>query len=139
MASSPRSPTPLQRRQLDGVDDIQMESFLLTYDGRRPLRTRPRRLLIPLFAWAVSILLLFSQRALLSKYIQPYRALPAHRPSISQNIVSPTGFPVTPTVDAEDVVEPVVFALLMHSEVSAKEGAILLKVKSLTWMDTEPL
>jgi hypothetical protein len=131
MASSPHSSTSLQRRLLDSAGDVQMASFLLAHDGQRPLRTRPRRLLILLFAAAVATLLLLSQRPLLSGYVQPYRASPSSRPAISQNVV-------TPTVAIEHAVEPVVFALIMHSEVSAKEGAILLKVRSLAWIDIEP-
>jgi hypothetical protein len=129
--STPPSPTPLLRQPLDNTDDIQMAPLPSTYDGRRPFRTRPRRLLALLFAAAlVTTLLLFSQRPFLSENIEPHRAFFAPRPSISlQNTVPLTGSPAVPTAVVEHVaVEPVIFALLMHSEVSAKEGAILLKV-----------
>jgi len=96
-------------------------------------------LLVLLFAAAVTTLLLFSQRPFLSENTKPHQAFFAPPPSISpQNTVPPTGSPAVPTVAVEHAVEPVIFALLMHSEVSAKEGAILLKVKSMTWMDIEP-
>jgi hypothetical protein len=135
MASSPRSPTP---PPIDAVDDVSMTSLLLACGGRRPLRTRPRRLLALLFAAAVALLFLFSKYPLLSEQIQTYRAFVTSRPSTSQKIVSPLGSHVVPLVVVEHAVEPVVFALLMHSEVSAKEGAVLLKVESLTSNDLEP-
>jgi hypothetical protein len=119
-----------------------MASFLLplAHDDQRPLCTRLSQLLILLVAAAVATVLLVSQRPLLSGRVQPYRVSPpsSSRPAISQNVVTPTASSIVPTVSIEHAVGPVVFALLMHSEVSAKEGAILLKVRSLAWLDIEP-
>lgn len=140
MASSPRSFTPLRPRQSDSLDDVQVTSLLLTSDGRRPFRARPRRLMILLFATAVATLVLFSQRPLISEYFQPYQDSLIPRPLIpSKDSATPTATPVMQTEVAEHPVEPVVFALLMYSETSAKEGAILLKVMSLTQIDIEAI
>jgi len=86
-------------------DDVQATSM---YDGRRAVRTRPRRLMFLLFAAALALIILFSRHTLLA---EPTGAeLGLHSPSSPQNM------------------EPVVFALIMFGESSATEGAILLKV-----------
>ena len=119
MSSSPYSPTPLKPLQLDGLDDIPETPSLLMYDGRLPFRVRPRHLMILLFTAVVAILVLFS---LLSE------SSPDQPTSVSpQNAVTITS----------STVEPVVFALIMYSGNSAREGAILLKVTSLTRIDIE--
>lgn len=81
--------------------------------------------MILLFATTVAILVLFSQRPLLSEYELVSRPLTTKKGS-----ASPTATSVMQTEVVERPVEPVVFALIMYSESSAKEGAILLKVKS---------
>jgi hypothetical protein len=82
------------------------------YDGRLAVRTRPRRLMFLLFAAAVATIILFSRHPLLA---EPMAAsLGLHSSSLAQN----------------SALEPVVFALIMFSEASATEGAILLKVSS---------
>ena len=82
------------------------------FDGRLAARM-PRRLMFLLVAVAFATVILFSRRPLLA---EPTGAsLDLHSPSLPQN---------TP-------LEPVVFALIIVSEDSAKEGAILLKVSSL--------
>jgi len=139
MSSSPSSFTPLRSRQSDSLDDVQATSFLLTSDGRRPFRARPRRLMMLLFAAAVATLVLFSQRSLISEYFQPYQASLIPHPLIPPSSAAPTATPVMQTEVVERPVEPVVFALLMYSETSAKEGAILLKVLSLTQIDIETI
>ena len=79
------------------------------YDGRLAVRTRPRRLMFLLFAAAFITIILFSRNPL------PMGAsLGFHLSSPPQN----------------GAMEPVVFALIMFSESSATEGAILLKVSS---------
>ena len=137
MTTSPRPFTPLRPRRSDDFDDVQVTSFPLTSDGRWPFRIRPLRLMILLFAAAAATLVLFSQHPLLSGYTHPYQVSLVPRPSTAlQNSAT------TPTVQTEDLkrpVEPVVFALLMYSETSAKEGAILLKVTFLTQIDVETM
>lgn len=93
-------------------------------DGRLAVRTRPRRLMFLLFAAALATIILFSRHSLLT---EPMGAtLGLNSPSSPQNTA----------------VEPVVFALIMFSESSAMEGAILLKVKlflstlSCVWLTT---
>jgi hypothetical protein len=137
-SSSPRSFTPVRPRQPDSLDDVLVTSLLLTSDGRRPFRTRPlRRLVTLLFAAAVATLVLFSQRPLLSEYSQP-ELVP--RPlTTEKGSALPTATSVMQTEVVERPVEPVIFALLMYSETSAKEGAILLKVTSLTQIDIETI
>jgi len=137
MSSYPRSFTPLRLGQPDSLDDVQATSFLLTSDSRQPFRRRPLHLMILLFAVAVATLVLFSQRPLLSEYAQP-GLFP--RPLNPKKGSAPsTATPVMQTEVVERPVEPVVFALLMYSETSAKEGAILLKVTSLTQVDIETI
>ena len=70
-----------------------------------------------LFAAAVAILVLFSQRPLLSESSRNPRP-----PFSLENGAAPDSSTAVQTV------EPVVFALIMYSEGSAREGAILLKV-----------
>ena len=107
--SSPCSLTPLQPLQLDSLDDVQKTPFSLLYDGRLPFRVRPRQMIL-LFAVAIATLVLFSQLCLFSESPLDYRP------------------PVSSPFAAVQVTEPVVFALIMYSENSAREGAILLKV-----------
>jgi hypothetical protein len=80
------------------------------YDGRLAVRTRPRRLMFLLFAAAFATIVLFSRHSFLTEPIGA--SLGFHSSSPPQNIA----------------MEPVVFALIMFSESSATEGAILLKV-----------
>ena len=79
------------------------------YDGRLAVRTRPRRLMFLLFAAAFATFVLFSRHSFLT---EPIGASLGFHSSSPQNIA----------------MEPVVFALIMFSESSATEGAILLKV-----------
>lgn len=137
MSSSPRSFTPLRPRRPDGLDDVQMTSFLLTSDGRWPFRIRPLRLMILLFAAAATTLVLFSQHPLLSGYTHPYQVSLVPRPSTP--LEDSASALTMQTEDVQRPVEPVVFALLMYSETSAKEGAILLKVTFLTHIDIETM
>ncbi len=85
------------------------------YDGRLAMRTRPpRRLMFLLFAAVFVIIILLSRHPFLA---EPMGAsLGLHSPFSSQNPASLAA------------AEPVVFALIMFSESSATEGAILLKV-----------
>lgn len=82
----------------------------------------PRRLIVFLFVAAVAIIALFSERHHLES--PPYPGLP----DSLQNAVPP---------NAIRTVEPVVITLIMYSEDSAREGAILLKVTFLTPVDVE--
>lgn len=77
------------------------------YDGRLVVRSRPRRLMFLLFAAAFATIILFSRY-----------------PSLSDPMGSSLGL-YSPSLVT---VEPVTFALIMFSESSATEGAILLKV-----------
>jgi len=98
MSSSPRSFTPLRPRQLDSLDDVQVTSFLLMSDGRRPFCARPRLLMMLLFAAAVAtILVLFSQRPFISEYFQPYQASLIPHPLIPPSPATPTATPVMQT------------------------------------------
>jgi hypothetical protein len=123
MSSSLRSPTfsDLEPLQLHSSDDVQETSFAQPYDGRRSLRTRPRRFIIFLFVAAVAIIALFSERHLSEPSFYP------GLPDSFQNAAPP---------NAIRTVEPVVITLIMYSEGAAREGAILLKVTLLTSVDT---
>jgi hypothetical protein len=109
--SSPRSLTPLQPSQFDSLDDVQNTPFSFLYDGRLPFRVRPRQMIL-LFAVAITTLILFSQRSLFLESSLDYRP------------------PVSSPFAAVQATEPVVFALIMYSEDSAREGAVLLKVSA---------
>lgn len=99
------------------------------YDGRNPLRTRPRRFMALIFAAGFAIVILLSQHPLLAEYTQSYRSsLDAHASDSPTDMITAPSSVHTVTVEVERQLEPVVFALLMFSENSAKEGAILLKV-----------
>jgi hypothetical protein len=83
-----------------------------------------------LFAIALVSVIAFSQQhPLPADYVQHYEA-----PLDPQTLFGPDTNTVTPAsppihnVVVEPPVEPVVFALIMYSEPSAKEGAVLLKV-----------
>jgi hypothetical protein len=89
-----------------GIQATQM------YDSRLPVRTRPRRFTFLLLAAALATIILFSRHSLFTSPMGT--SLGLHSPSSPQNIA----------------MEPVVFALIMFSESSATEGAILLKVSS---------
>jgi hypothetical protein len=125
MSPSLRSPSlsDLEPLQLHSSDDVQETSFALPYDGRRFLRTRPRRLIAILFVAAVAIITLFSERHLLSE------------PSLYPGL--PDSFQNAAPPNAIRTVEPVVITLIMYSEGAAKEGAILLKVPFLTSVHIE--
>ena len=81
-------------------------------DGRLAVRSRPRRLMFLLFAAAIATIILFSRH-----------------PSLAEPIGATLGLHSSFTPSQGTMVEPVVFALIMFSESSATEGAILLKVK----------
>ena len=122
--TSSRSPSPsdLEPLRRHSSDDVQETSFALPYDGRRSsFRTRPRRLLVLLFVAALAVIAVFLERYLLSEPSESplYPSLP----DTLQNVVPPS---------AIQPVEPVVITLIMYSEDSAREGAILLKVTFLT-------
>jgi hypothetical protein len=86
--------------------DGQTTPSLSVYEGRMAYRTRPRRLMLLLFAAAFVTIVLFSRH--------------------SQSYGAPLGFHSSASL--QNAASPVVFALIMFSEASAKEGAILLKV-----------
>jgi hypothetical protein len=94
--------------------------------------------MILLFA-AAAATVLFSQHPILSGYTHthPYQVSLVPRPSTPLDN-SASALTVQTEV-VERPVEPVVFALLMYSETSAKEGAILLKVTFLTHIDIETM
>lgn len=82
------------------------------YEGRLGCSTRPRQLVVLLFAVTFVTIILLSR--------QYYGALfGLYQSAPSQNALS---------VANQHSGEPVVFALIMYSESSAKEGAILMKV-----------
>jgi hypothetical protein len=77
-------------------------------------------------------IILLSQKHL---HAPPYQALhpqtqvaPASHKGLPPSTITVTAPPVVQTILVEPPVEPVVFALIMYSVSSAKEGAILLKV-----------
>jgi len=124
--SSLRSVSPLPTDSLDNVP----ASLLPKYEGRWLFR-RSRRLMLVLFAAAVTVIVLFSQHPLVAEYTQAYRnSLDAHSSTLPQATASLTAPPAThtPTVAIERPAEPIVFALIMYKEGSAKEGAVLMKV-----------
>lgn len=94
---------------MSSLRDVQVAQM---YDGRLTVRTRPRRLMFLLFAAAFVTIILFSRNPLLT---EPMGASLGFGSSSSPK---------------NSAMEPVVFALIMFSESSATEGAILLKVPS---------
>jgi len=84
------------------------------YDARLAVRKRPRRFMFLLFAAAFSTIILLSRHSLFAEHMGA-ASLGPHSPSPLQNTA----------------VEPVNFALIMFTENSANEGAILVKVKLL--------
>lgn len=93
--------------------DFQTTPSLSMYEGRLGYRTRPRRLVILLLAATFIVIVLFSRHH--------FPAEPAQSPGA---LFRPHADSLAP----HPPVEPVVFALIMYSEGSATEGAILLKV-----------
>jgi len=87
---------------------LNLLAATMMFEGRLGCSTRPRQLAVLLFS------VIFVGTILLSR--QYYGALFRLGPS-----ASPQNLNALPT-------EPVVFALIMYSESSAKEGAILMKV-----------
>ena len=85
------------------------------HDARLAVRKRPRQFMFLLFGAAFSIIILLSRY---SSFAEPMEAtsLGPHSPSPFQNTA----------------VEPVNFALIMFTENSATEGAILVKVSYLS-------
>jgi hypothetical protein len=80
------------------------------YDGRLvAVRSRPRRLMFLLFAAVLATIVLFSRH-------------------LAEPIGASLGLHSLSTSPQNTALEPVVFALIMFSESSATEGAILLKV-----------
>ena len=103
--------------------DVQTAPFLSKYDSLLPLRARPRRLMFLLFAAVFTTIILFSHLSSLVEYTDQDWLGPL-TPASPQNTVTLTA----PPIILERPVEPVVLALIMYSEASAEEGAILLKV-----------
>jgi fatty acid desaturase len=83
-----------------------------SYDGRMAFRTRPRRLMLLLFAAVFLTIVLFSRH----EPTQSYGASLGFAPQAPHDVASLARL------------HPVVFALIMYSEASAMEGAILVKV-----------
>ena len=123
-------------------DEVNTTLLRLKHEARQHLRTRPRRVIMLLFAAAfVSIIVvLFSwQHSLPIDYVQvqrykcPLDSQSLFTSDLCESLPLPTHAvttvsPSIHTVVVEPPVEPVVFALIVHSESSAKEGAVLLKV-----------
>jgi hypothetical protein len=82
------------------------------HEGRMGCSTRPRQIMALLLAVTFLAIVWFSQ--------QSYGALFGLDPSVSPQDAL--------TFANQPQAEPVVFALIMYSETSAKEGAILIKV-----------
>jgi hypothetical protein len=123
-----------QQQQPCHLDDPYMTPFLFKYGARQPFRTRPRRVIFFLFAIAFVSIILFSQHHVLVEHAQPHHASldpqTLLHDSLPPSTITVTAPPAIQTAFVEPPVEPVVFALVMYSESSAKEGAILLKVPS---------
>ena len=128
-------------------DDSQPESSLFQsswFGGRSPLRTR-RRVIFCLFVATFALIALYShwQRPPgVEKYFESCQSLDPEVPCVPEALIdSPpqhtvtitqTAHSTTKTMIVEPPVQPVVFALIMYSESSAMEGAVLLKVLSST-------
>jgi hypothetical protein len=125
-----------QQRLSNSDEEAHPTSHLLKYEGRQPFRTRFRRVMFLLCAIAIVCIVLFSKQHGYAEHA-PYQAplsptslvpkLPENLPPSTITIMAP---PSIQTLIVEPSVEPVVFALIMYSEPSAKEGAVLLKVRS---------
>lgn len=121
-------------------DDTQTSWF----GGKSLFRTR-RRLTFWLFAATFASIVLYSHwlRPLGGeKYFDSCQPLDPQIPCVPELQVDPppltvtitrTAPPTTKTVFVEPPVQPVVFALIMYSESSAKEGAVFLKVRYLAF------
>jgi len=90
-----------------------------------------------LFAVAIVCVILFSRQHNHAEYAPdraPLGPPSFFAPKLPENLppgtITMTAPPAIQTLIVEPSVEPVVFALVMYSEPSAKEGAILLKVGS---------
>lgn len=94
------------------------------YDGRLTARSLPRRLMFLLIAVASASIILFSRHPLFAE--STVASLGLHVSCPPQN----TPLLDSPNAPQNTPLEPVVFALIMVRERSAKEGAILLKVPS---------
>ena len=106
-----------------------------------PFRTRLRRVTVWLLISAFASVIFFSQYRLSKPYAQACQSfdhqiscLPGPQVDTPPLTVTATWSapPTTETVIVESLVQPVVFALIMYSESSAKEGAILLKVRPIS-------
>jgi hypothetical protein len=106
-------------------------------------RTR-RRVTFLLLAAAFASIVFYSQQTLGEKYSQACQSLvdpqitcvperQVDSPPLTVTITR-TAPPTTETVVVEPPVQPVVLSLVMYSESSAKEGAVLLKVSYLVFI-----
>jgi hypothetical protein len=110
-----------------------------SFGGKSLFRTR-RRVIIWLFAATFALIILYSywQHPLSGqKYFESCQSLDLQIPCVPETLIdSPphtvtitqTAPPTAKTMIVEPPVEPVVFALIVYSESSAMEGAVLLKV-----------
>lgn len=134
-------------------DDSQPEPSLFQsswFGGRSPLRTR-RRVIFCLFAATFALIVLYShwQQPLGGeRYFESCQSLDPQVPCVPEQLINhplhtvtitQTAPPTTKTMIVEPPVQPVVFALIMYSEVSAVEGAVLLKVLNSTSLFLDPL
>ena len=113
-----------------------------SWNGGIPFRTR-RRVTFLLLAAAFASIVFYSQKPLGEKYPQACQSLDPQItcvPELQVNsppltvTITRTAPSTTETVVVEPPVQPVVFALVMYSESSAKEGAVLLKVSHLAFI-----
>ena len=107
-----------------------------SWNGARFFRTR-RRVTFLLVA-VVFASIVYSQNPLGEKYsLDPITRVPELHvdPPLTVTITR-TAPPTIETVAVEPPVQPVVFSLVIYSESSAKEGAVLLKVRYLAFIST---
>ena len=140
----------LAQQQPHDLDEVYTTSSRLKYEARQHLRTRPRRVMVLLFAAAfVSVILFPWQHSLPVDYVQvqhyecPLDSQTLSTCDLCESLPLPTHAvtTVSPSIHTviEPPVEPVVFSLIMHSEPSAKEGAVLLKVYFIFLVQLWPL
>jgi hypothetical protein len=135
MASLPLHP-------LTSPDDSQPEFpwFQSSSFGGKPLFRTRRRVIFWLFGATFALIILYThwQQPLgEERYFESCQSLDPQIPCVPEIpfdspphtvTITQTAPPTTKTMVVESPVEPVVFALIMYSESSAMEGAVLLKV-----------
>jgi hypothetical protein len=135
---------PLHPRTSPADSQPEYPRFQSSSFGSKSLFRTRRRIIIWLFAVTFALIVLYShwQSPLGGEiFLESCQSLDPQIPCVPSALIdSPphtvtitqTAPPTTKTMIVEPPVQPVVFSLVMYSETSAMEGAVLLKVLHLT-------